>query len=99
MSLEREDIRRALLNKGFREDTKGRDHDFYFLYIGERKQSIYTKLSRGGQYRTYGDDLVRDVARQLKLTKTDLRELVSCLIDGVTYVQKLRAAAVPLHGD
>ena len=89
MSLEREEIRIALLGKGFREKTFG-DHDRYWLYIGEQKQAIFTKLSRGSGYRTYGDKLVADVAKQLRLTRPDLRKLVACNIDGTEYVAILR---------
>ena len=78
-----------MLVKGFREKPYG-DHDRYWLYIGEQKQAIFTKLSRGRGYRTYGDKLVSEVARHLRLTKSDLRELVSCTIDGVEYLAILR---------
>lgn len=95
MSLERQDIRDALLKKGFREQTDS-DHDRYFLYVGEKKQAVFTKLSRGGKHRTYGDPLVSAMAKQLKLTKPDLRKLVECSIDGEAYIGILDKSGVKL---
>ena len=95
MSLEREDIRTALKNKGFREKLKG-DHDRYWLYVGEKQQAIFTKLSRGARYRTYGDDLVQAVAKQLKMTKPILRKFVECTVSEADYLQHLRESGVVL---
>ncbi len=84
MPLERRDIDSALTRKGFRVDQDS-DHDKYWLFYNGTEQAIYTKLSRGTQYRTIGDDLVGKIARQLKLTKPKLEELVDCSMTGPDY--------------
>jgi hypothetical protein len=88
MPLEREKIRKALLRKGFVEG--GTDRDFYRLETGGKRHSIGTKLSRGSKYKDYSDDLVRDVYKQLGLTKDELISFVDCPLDYEHYVKLLR---------
>lgn len=76
MPLDREEIRRALLKKGFTEG--GGDHDFYRFEHNGKLHPIGTKLSRGSKYREYSDSLVALVARQLGITIKELREYVEC---------------------
>jgi len=95
MAIAREDLVSALTEKGFREETD-RSHDYYWLYIDGITQAINTHVSRGTKYKTLGDDLVRDISIQLKLTKPQLRDLVNCPLTGEGYVQALLARGVKL---
>lgn len=92
MPLEREDMRRAYLQKGFVEGPG--DHDRFFLFVNGKRTAINTKLSRGSGYRTYTDRLLSDVCRQLKLTKAELLKLVECSIGGDEYVRLLRERGI-----
>jgi len=85
---DREEIRTALLKKGFKE--KGNDHNYYFLYINGKKQAIFTFLSRGSKYKSYGDHLLAKMSRQLKLTKRELLDLIDCDLKGDEYTEKLK---------
>jgi hypothetical protein len=88
--IEREKIRSALLGKGFIEVTKKRDHDFYYLAIDGRKQTVFTKLSRGSSYREYSDNLVADVYKQICLTKPEFLEYIECSLELIDYLQLLK---------
>jgi hypothetical protein len=96
MPRERSDIKAALTSKGFREQDRG-GHDCYWLYLGETKQSVWTKLSRGTGHREIDDSLLSQMARQLQLTRGDFLDLVDCPLDGPGYIAKLRARGVNLE--
>jgi hypothetical protein len=84
MPFEREAIREALKKKGFREESG--DHFFYTFWNKGKRTAIFTKLSHGTKYRTYGDFLIGAVCRSLNLTKKEFGELVSCTLTEAGYV-------------
>lgn len=86
---DRRDIRRALLKKGFREETKGRDHDVYILETDGKVRAVFTKLSRGTAYHTIGDNLLSKIARQLQVSRPELNDLIACPMDRETYLSVL----------
>ena len=90
MLIEREKIRKGLKEKGFVEVSKKKDHDFYYLYVEGKKRSIFTKLSRGSGFRDYSDGLVRDVYRQIGLSKEDFLRYLDCSLTLDRYIQMLR---------
>ncbi|HMY45606.1 MAG TPA: hypothetical protein PKX74_09020 [Leptospiraceae bacterium] len=63
MQLDRSNIERSLLHKGFRREDS--DHRFYYFYHEGKRTAIRTKISHGSSYKTYGDDLISKVVRQL----------------------------------
>lgn len=79
-------IQKALKKKGFVEE-KDRDHNFYFL---DCKKTVFTKISHGSSYKTYGDDLLGKVSRQLKLSNKELLDLIDCPLDKSKYLSKLK---------
>lgn len=87
MPLEREEIRRALLKKGFVE--QGGDHEYYRFLRNDKLYPIGTKLSRGSKYKVYDDSLLGQVSRQLGLTLPELREFISCAFGADEYYSKL----------
>jgi len=88
-TIERDDIEQALAQKGFQLEEG--DHRFYRLYVAGKKTSICTKVSRGRNYKTLGEDLVSLMAQQMKLTAKQLREFVDCSLSHEGYVGALRA--------
>ena len=94
MSRERSDIAAALLTKGFQPKSGDRDHEYFFLVAQGLKQSVFTKLSRGSGYRTYGDNLMALMARQLRLTRRQLNDLVDCPMSEEDYRAHLRSISV-----
>ena len=95
MPRERLTIASSLTSKGFRSDPTG-NHHRYWLYLGETKQSVFTKISHGSGYKTIGDELLSKMARQLKLTKMQFLRLVDCTMSEQEYVDCLRANSVEL---
>ena len=89
MPIEREKIRRALKGKGYIEVTKKKDHDFFYLFLNGIKYPIFTKLSRGSSYKEYSDDLVKDVYKQIRLSKVEFAKYVECSLKLEEYVKLL----------
>ncbi len=81
-------IRRQLLKKGFKEDST--HHQMYWFYHGERRTSIRTRLSHG--YAEYGDKLLAQVARQMRLNKRQLLRFIDCAITYEVYLRMLLEA-------
>jgi len=80
------DIRAALQAKGFeRVDTH---HEMYWLRVGSKKTSIRTRISQGQA--EYTDGLLAQMAKQLKLKRQELDELVDCTMTGDGYIALLR---------
>jgi len=88
MPVDRDDIRKQLLAKGFRESSG--DHQFYTLWVGGKKTQISTKLSHGSKYKTYDDSLLGLVCRQLAISKKDLLAFIECKLSGEMYVEILK---------
>lgn len=82
------EVMAALEQKGFQK--KENDHTFFHLWVAGRKTAIYTKISHGEK--EIGDKLLGMMARQLKLTAKQFRELVECPLSRDQLIQHLRAA-------
>lgn len=98
MALDRADIAKALRAKGFALEQGKRDHDVLVLRHHGLKRAIFTKLSRGRQYKTIGKPLVSRMSKQLHLSKSQFSDLVSCPLSGDEYLSILREKSV-LSGD
>jgi len=85
-------IKSALESKGFEMDTCGhnRDHDFFLHYVNNKKTGIRTFLSRGVKYKEYSDDLLSQVAKQLRLKRKELDEFIECPLTQEGYVTLLK---------
>ena len=79
------DIQAALLQKGFREDNT--HHRVFWLYHGGRKTGVKTRLSHGTK--DYGDSLLAQIKRQLRISKSQLLDLVQCPMSYEAYVEHL----------
>jgi len=91
---ERAQIRSSLIAKGFEERKKSgnTDHDYFFLTEHDVKGTpIYTRLSRGSGFKTYGKELLGDLSRQLKLSKEELLQYIDCTLSKAAYIAKLEA--------
>lgn len=79
------DIKSALLEKGFREDKT--HHEMFWLYVDGRKTSVRTRLSHG--VREYGDGLLGPMAKQLRLRRKQLDDLIECPLTKDSYSELL----------
>jgi len=87
MTFRSEEIARALLAKGFREE-QGRHRKFVFYYQGKRT-NIRTMLSHGSK--DIQKDLLSAIKRQLQFdTVEQLRDFINCPMEYNDYVAHLQ---------
>lgn len=94
MPLDRLEIRKSLVEKGFKEIVKG-DHKVYHFHDNGLATRARTKMSHGSKYKTLGDDLVSCMARQCMLSNREFRELVECTLSLDGYRSILRTRSNP----
>jgi hypothetical protein len=82
---DRDEIQKALLKKGFYQ--KNKDHMFFYF---KKNDAVFTKISRGSSYKTYGDDLLSKMSKQLRLTKQELLNFIDCPLNKENYLEILR---------
>lgn len=80
-------VEAALAQKGFRQH-EGDHHFFVFWTADERKTAVRTKTSHGST-KDLGDGLLLQMARQVKLTKSEFLELVDCPMSRDQYEKHL----------
>ena len=80
------DIKASLAGKGFVPEQ--RDHSYFFLYVGDRKSSIRTKVSHG--IKEYSSNLLSLMARQLHLSNKQLGDLLDCPLRYEEYLSILQ---------
>ena len=84
------DIDSALTRKGF-EKTKDGDHYRYYLYDQQNGATLaQTKMSHGALRKTIGAPLLSQMARQLRLTKSQFLDLIDCTLDEDGYRNLLK---------
>jgi hypothetical protein len=79
-------IRGALLKKGFAEMKS--HHIFFHLYVDGRKTNVMTFHSHGAH--ECNDYLLGRMAKELRLSRAHLDDLIDCSLSGEAYVQMLR---------
>ena len=88
MPRKRKDIEASLKKKGFTLETT--DHRYYKLYDSDKYTGIYTKISTGSSYKDYSDSLLGKIARQLRLSKSELCDFIDCPMDEKQYRKKVK---------
>lgn len=79
MTRDRKDIDIALRRKGFHH-VDG-DHDYYIYHnLDGLKTMKKTMMSRGTSYKTIGDPLLGQMARQVGLAKAMFINLIDCTL-------------------
>lgn len=85
-SLKTRKIKTSLKKKGFKEGNG--DHKYYFLYINDRKTSIFTKISHGeGEI---NDFLIKQMSKQTRLEKNEFLDLINCPLSYEEYIELLK---------
>ena len=81
------EIKKILLEKGFREDN-GKHHIYYRFFLDGKKTSVYTYFSHDAS--DANDFLLSQISRQLKFQKRDhLLQFIDCHIDERAYTKML----------
>ena len=89
MQIDRKDIEASLVSKGFiKEDT----HHRYFHHEAEGKRTgISTHTSHGSHYKSYGDNLLKLMKKQLRMDSLgQLVDLIECPMTGDDYKEFLK---------
>lgn len=81
------DVERILSKKGFTKE-KGRDHNYYFLYINGKKTRINTKTSRGS-HKDISDGLLGKIRREIKLPAKEFEAYLNCTFSKDDYLNFL----------
>lgn len=89
----RDKIRSSLMSKGFTLATD-RDHDFLTFSVEGKTRAIFTKLSRGRRDKDYHDGLLAAMSKQLKVTRKQLDQLISCTMGHPEYTEHLRGLGI-----
>lgn len=89
----RDKIRSALTSKGFELREDG-DHELLTFKVDGLTRAIFTKLSRGKNYRVYGNPRLSDMSHQLKVTRKQLDRLIECSMDLPEYTACLRSQGI-----
>jgi hypothetical protein len=82
------ELRTTLTNKlGFAPSGRGRGpHDKYRLYV-DGQWVAHTQVPRGSK--AIGDELIRRIARQLRISSRELHQIIDCSLDRDGYLAKV----------
>lgn len=82
-----EKIDRSLRKKGFQCDDTS-NHIRYRLYVDGKKTPIHTMISHNR--RPIPDNLLSSMARELRITRAELQDLIDCPLTEEAYVRILK---------
>ena len=82
------DLRRELLKKAHAAEDRRGDHVHFFIEV-DGKDYRATKISHGATGQI-GQPLEGMIARQLRLSTTQLRDFVECPLDGDAFLENWR---------
>jgi hypothetical protein len=86
------DVRAALLRKGFKISENHHSYLIYYTLAG-KKTAIFTKISHGSNH-DIDDSLLGKMARQCKINKDSFCKMVECSIDQKKYESILPKAVI-----
>jgi hypothetical protein len=81
------ELENALKKKGFHKSNN--HHEMYLFYYENKKTSVRTRLSHGAK--EYSDNLLAQMAKQVKLDRSQFDDLIDCPLTAKGYVQHLIA--------
>ena len=82
-------VESILQKKGFKLVSKDRDHDYFFVYINNKKTAVNTKVSRGSK-KDIPDGLLSAMRREMNLEKNDFERYFNCTMTGEEYIAYLK---------
>jgi len=92
-------LKKVLKKKSFQSFPEKNHHQFYYLVVDGKKESVYTYFSHGKS--EYDKKLMGAIKHQLKFpTSKDAENYFDCPMSGDQYVELLREIGVlPPKGD
>ena len=84
LQIDRNEIESSLIAKGFvRDDTH---HRYFYHEVKGKRTGLHTYTSHGSDYKTYGDNLLKLMKKQLRLdTLSQVADLFKCPMTGDDY--------------
>lgn len=93
MPIERKQIETSLRKKGFVQE--GGDHRYFYHEVEGRRTGAYAFTSRGTGHKTYDDNLLTAIKRELRLDKLQqVKRLLECPMDSNEYNTILKQKGV-----
>ncbi|MFH2070971.1 MAG: hypothetical protein ABIJ11_07210 [Elusimicrobiota bacterium] len=90
MQIDKREIESSLKSKGFYLQTDRKHRYFHHTYKG-KETGISTYTSHGSSYKTYHENLLKEIKKQLHLDSLkQLRDLLKCPMDGFQYNEILK---------
>ena len=80
-------VESALRRKGFKTDET--HHHRFVYHASDGRTSIRTHTSHSRRYKTLGDDLLGEMARQCRVSKADFLRLVDCELTREGYERRV----------
>ncbi len=81
------DVESTLLKKGFQRDHG--DHVWFIYYTQEgKKTTVRTKTSHGST-KDLGDSLLKEMSRQVRISKSQFLDLIDCPLSQAAYEKLL----------
>ncbi|MBI5233528.1 MAG: hypothetical protein HY880_04165 [Deltaproteobacteria bacterium] len=93
MPIDRRLIEASLRKKGFVQE--GGDHKYFYHEVNGKRTGPYAYVSRGSGYKTYDDNLLSAIKRELRLdTLRETRDLLECPMNGEEYKSILKRKGI-----
>lgn len=84
----RDEVENGLERKGFNKSNNDHKKYIYYTFTG-KKTSVWTKMSHGSNYNKLSEDMLRKIARQCRITRTDLDKFLDCPLTRENYESML----------
>ena len=90
MTFKKRKIRSSLRKKGFEEDKDGKHISLTYITLDGNESPIKTHVSHGSKSRDLGDSLISEMAKQVKLSTEDFKQLVLCKMGQADYEEIIK---------
>lgn len=88
MTRDKRKVESALTRKGFKKDDS-HHHRFFHYTADGRATGVRTHTSHSRRHSTLGDDLLKEMARQCRVSKADFLRLVDCELTREGYERRV----------
>jgi len=83
--------------KGFIKDGSTRKHNYYYLYVNDKKTSIRTTFSNSSKWKEYDEGSINLKKKDLHLdNKKQLNDFIECPLSIPEYLQFLRDKGIDI---
>lgn len=91
---DRNTISSSLQKKGFILEENHDHKCFFYCSKSGKRTKVRTMVSHGTKYKVIGDNLLAQMSKQCKLSKSEFLDLIDCHLTQDSYEAKLQAQAI-----